>query len=801
MRSCVSFYRKWGGSMRALLFITRKNIQKKKGDAVVLLCLIALAALLLYTSISVFQEMDTVLLDAYEQAHTADFLYIGGTEKEKAGEIISSKEEVVEYEVSEGLFLNAGYRKAGESEKKQSQFYVAKFDEKREISKLVGLEKMKTEENSVLLPYYMKAAESYAVGDEFLMTVGNTEYRFFVAGFVGDPMFATPSNVSARGIYISDVFMKKMVGENETAWAARSMQHRARLEKGVDTEALDHELSSMLQAELPESAGLSMSLNWDAMKGGVKMMASISMGIMLLFSILLILVALIVIRFCIWNFMEMNVKNVGILQAAGYTSGQLNISVMMEMALIAVVAIGIGITLGAAGSGLIGLFQGVMMGIYWNQKMHVRAALFTAVFILGIVCVIAFLCGRIYKRLSVLDALRGGIKTHNFRKNYFPFEKGRAPMALILAGKSMLHEKAKSISVFCIVVLLSFSACIGFELYESFGATTDNLMKLSGLEIGDCYVEGEHLEKVGRELETWEEIESVLYYYGIADIRLESKDRETKVSCDIYENPELLHNEIVVKGRLPRLDNEIILTTNIAKRLGVDCGDTIYVTGNGERMDYIVCGIDQKMNNMGLKAMMTKEGACRLNGSSQVFLLYVYAADGIGYEKIREKVERMFPLENVTVVDSKKDIEGVMNGITIAFKAICILFVSITVFVVIIVEILLIRSKVIKEWRKLGLNKALGFTTGQLIVQMMMTNLPLIAGGALAGAVLSHFLLEPLTVVCLSFCGIQKCTLLWNPVWMAVTIGGIILLAAASSFLVSVRIRKLEPVRMLMEEV
>lgn len=787
--------------MRTLLFITWQNIRKKKGDAIVLLCLIALAALLLYTGISVFLEMDTVLEDIYEKAHTADFLYIGGTEKEKAREIICAKEEVIEYEVSEGLFLNAGYRKAGEDEKKGSQFYVAKFDEDRKISRLVGLEEMAVVENSVLLPYYMKAAEGYDIDDEFLLTVGNTEYRFFVAGFVSDPMFATPNNTGSRGIYISDAAMSKMVEENEAARAAISMQHRARLSEGVDTADFDHEMSSMLQKEMPELVGLSMSLNWDAMKGGCKMLTSISMGIMLLFSALLILVALIVIRFCIRNFMERNVKNVGIMQAAGYTSGQLNLSVMMEMAIVGAVAVVAGIALGAAGSGLIGAFQGVMMGIYWNQKMHLRAALFTALLILGIVCAIAFFCGRIYRRLSVLDALRGGIKTHNFRKNYFPFEKVKAPMALILAGKSILHEKAKSISVFCIVILLSFSACIGFELYESFGVTTDNLMKLSGFELGDCYVEGENLGEIGKELETWEEIESVLYCYGVVDIRLESKEKETGVSCDVYEAPELLRNEIVVEGRLPKHDNEIVLTTSIAKRLQVSCGDTIYVTGSGERMDYIVCGIDQKINNMGLKALLTREGAMRLNGSSPVFLLYIYTSEGITYEELREKVNRTFPLENVTVVDSKKDIEGAMGGIIIAFKAICVLFVSITVFVVVIVEILLIRSKVIKEWRELGLNKALGFTTGQLIVQMMMTNLPLIACGAAVGAVLSHFLVEPMTILCLSFCGIRKCTLSWNPVWMAVTVIGIILLAAAASFFASVRIRKLEPVRMLMEEV
>ena len=152
---------------------------------------------------------------------------------------------------------------------------------------------------------------------------------------------------------------------------------------------------------------------------------------------------LIVIRFSVRNYIEMNLKNVGILQAAGYTSRQLNFTVLLEMGIISIVGVVAGLLLGVAGSSVIGKFQGIMLGIQWRQKFHMGAAGLTMLVLFVVVPGVAFICGRIYKKISVLESLRGGIHTHNFKKNYFSFEKSKMPVSLILAGKNLMHEKGR----------------------------------------------------------------------------------------------------------------------------------------------------------------------------------------------------------------------------------------------------------------------------------------------------------------------------------------------------------------------
>ena len=784
--------------MQALIFIAKNNIKKKKGEAGVLFFLITLATLLLYTSISVFSGMGTVLDKAYDSAHTADFMFFAPIEKQKISNILSSQKEVAEYETSQVIWnKDVKYRMSKAEEKKEMSFMLGRIEEERKIGK-TGNDIKEDSKNEILLPYYMKVSEKIHEGDEFYLTLGSKEYKFKIAGFVEDPLFATPLNCSMYRSYISKVTMDKILEENDAAKSSIYTEYKLRLKEGEDSFEFDKKISAILTQKVPElSQTLNLGLNWESMRGGDMMMSNISMSIILVFSLLLIAVVLIIIRFSIYNFMEMNRKNIGILQAAGYTSRQLTLSTILEMGMTTLGAGVVGILLGIAGSGIIGNFQGMMLGVHWSGEVHFPSIILTILIVFAVVLGVSWLCGRSCKKITVLESLRGGICTHNFKKNHFSFEKSRLPKNLIFTGKNLFNEKGKTVSIFCIVVLLTFSACVGLGLYENFAKDQEKLLKILGSEAGDIGITGNDLEHVGEKMEHWGEVERVLYYNNIS-VHLESGKEKTDITCDVWKKPGQVKNEMVLEGRLPKYDNEIILSTNVAKILEVHTGDTIYVTGEGKRLDYVVSGIDQKINNMGLRAIMTEKGAKRLNETSYTTVLYVYTKDGIDYDTISKKVLKKFP--DVSVLDSKKQVENIMASVTMAMVAICIIFVLITIFVVTIVEVLLIKSKIIKEWKNLGIQKALGYTTKELVGQTMMTNLPVIAAGAVLGVVLSNFFMEPLVVACLSYCGIQKCPFSIHPIWMLATVIGIILVAIITSFLSSVKIRKIQPVQMLTEE-
>lgn len=496
---------------------------------------------------------------------------------------------------------------------------------------------------------------------------------------------------------------------------------------------------------------------------------------------------------------ELNLKNVGILQAVGYTVRQLKLVSVFEMGIIALFGIVTGMVFGMLGNDAIGNLQGRLIGIAWNQAFQLKTAIIIAIISFAAIIGVTGMISAVYGKVSVLDALRGGIRAHNFRKNYFSFEKTCLPKSMVLAGKNLLGEKVKNFSILCIIIVLSFATCTGFVLYQNFAGNTDYLLKVVGSETGNITVTGDmqKLETIGEKLEEWEEVEKVLYYDNCT-VQLSKAEKKRTVVCDIWKNPELNENEMLITGRLPKYDNEIILTVGSAKALSADVGDIIYVEGRNGKKDYIITGIDQKINQMGMKALITMEGAKRLNGSTQIASLYVHTKEGITFNDIAAQIEAEFP--EIGTQDTEKMVNETVSGVVTGITVICIVFVIVTLLVVTMVEILLVRSKIIKERRNYGINKALGYTTRQLMVEMMMMNIPVVTFGAILGAVLCLFLTNSLIAVCLSSCGIAKCDMTISPEWLLLTVVGIVLVAAVVSFLSAVRIRKIEPVKMLTEE-
>ena len=255
---------------------------------------------------------------------------------------------------------------------------------------------------------------------------------------------------------------------------------------------------------------------------------------------------------------------------------------------------------------------------------------------------------------------------------------------------------------------------------------------------------------------------------------------------------------MLVDGSLAVYDNEIVISTVVRDYLGVKVGDIIYLQNENEKLPYMVSGISQMINNGGQKMLLSYEGAKRLNDSVSTIQLYVYAKDGYDYNDVENAIKSCYP--GIQVIESQKMADSALSIVSMAMTMICVLFVTITVVVVFLVVLLLIRTKVVSDRKNNGIYKALGYTTGNLMAQTVMSNLPVIFTGAVAGAITSIFGASPLACMCLSFCGIEKCEMTISPVYLVGTVIGITLVALLVAMAVSAKIRKVEPVKMLTEE-
>lgn len=783
--------------MYKMLFIARNNLAKKKSDVVTLILLILLSTLLLYISISVLKRTPQVIDTVCGDVNTADVFYASACpETGKITSVLNDMENVKQIEYSEGVELTAKYHMEG-SEEKETVFLLEPIETVGEICKIPDIGDQKKYQ-TILLPYYMKMGDKIDEGDRLYLSLGDAEYEFEVGGFVEDPLFATPLNISVFRCYITEEYYKDILEAQQKVREMTTYIYKIKIDGRTSSQDFNGEMASRLSQEVPELADyMNISINIETMKVGVSFLSNIGMGIMLVFSVLLICIALIIAWCSIKNFIDGNLKNLGILMTSGYTKKQLLGSTCMEMLLISVTGSCFGLIIGGILNQTVGTLVSSLIGLKWNQPVDVSTAVLVFVLVSLVVLVVTVLSGRVYGRIEILEALRGGIKTHNFRGNPLPLVKCPLPQPLALGIKSILGEKRKNAAIMGVVTLLGFASSIGFALFQNFAAEDQALTEMMGVELGTVLLSGQGVEEAGKKIETWDEVRKVLYYDN-RSVELTAGEKQIMLTCDFWKEPEQNEYSVLIEGRLPKYDNEISVTAIVADQLGVTVGDIIYVKGDQEKKDYIISGITQQMEMLGLKATMTMEGAARVNGSSVVNQIRVYTKDDCAYEQIEKKIKTEFP--DLDITSLSENMEIVLSSVKAAMAILCVVFVVITVVIVTLTIILLVKTKITREWKQYGVYKALGFTTGELIVQIQMSSLPVFLTGSIIGAVLSVYLLNPLVQTCLSSAGIVQSDLTVHVQWLVLSVVIIMAVSAGVSFLCAYRVRKVEPVKMLTEE-
>lgn len=89
-----------------------------------------------------------------------------------------------------------------------------------------------------------------------------------------------------------------------------------------------------------------------------------------------------------------------------------------------------------------------------------------------------------------------------------------------------------------------------------------------------------------------------------------------------------LETQTVYKGRQPIFDNEIAVSGVIAKMKNKSIGDEIPVTFNGVTQNYLVTGLSQQINQLGMVATITEDGMRKLQPNYSVQSINVYLKEG-----------------------------------------------------------------------------------------------------------------------------------------------------------------------------
>lgn len=774
--------------MRRSLLIVRANLRRSKAQTAAILVLLLAASAMLNLWLILAMDYKSNFDRCHDRLNAGHVTLVVNGEanelRDYVREMIEEDEDTTEYYMDDALSM-VGSFPYNEGEV-NTEFVILEKEAalKRPIGKLEIVEEG-AYTSGVYLPMIYGVGGGYSVGDRIHMTIGSSEVSYTVCGFLNSAM-AGSHNCSMSALLLTEDLYQEL---EEKGYAPGALLASVRIRDRAQSEDYEAALKNAVSSRYPDIRMLSNSYTLVSSSRYISQI--ICAGIVSAMAFLVLLIALVVISSNVIHYIQENMKNLGALKAIGYKSGQIVLALLMQF-------VGITLITAFAGIGLsYVLFPAVndMMisqtGIPYEVRFLILPFVITAVTAGGVVALAVWLAARRIKKIEPITALRQGVQTHNFRRNHVPLAATRAPLSLALALKTSLSGIKQNITVCITMLVLSLVVVFSGVMAENMIVDMEPFIQLIVGETADSCIS----VRIGAEddiLRWMREQECVekVYLYHSGEVRHKGGIALMATMSDDFSD--VNNQNVCIEGRFPKYENETAIAVKYAKEKGLKVGDEITLTAEGKEAEYIISGFTQTSNNLGKDCLLTRAGYEQM-GEFQNADYYINLTEGTDIDAFNEKVSSRFGEHINTSVNVLAVVEGssavYVSLMTLIVAAILVLSGIVVAFVL----YLLVRTMLTSRKRDYGVLKALGFTTGQLILQTALCFMPAVMISTLIGIMVSAVVINPLTALFLKGIGIVKCTFAVPAGFITAAGLGLILFTFGIACLLSLGIKKITP--------
>ena len=774
--------------VKSIGLLTSANLRKNKSQAITLLLIMIFVAMFVNISVVMSSGIGNFLDRRAEELNVAHFVSM--ISNYEVGDIqidfIQQHPYVAVTEFADMVIGNGEVIVEGVADTNQLMFSRAVSTQEMNPPIPIG-EYLPLTGDAIYLPHFMMISGNHALGDTIRFNFLETELTFTVAGSVEEFFFGSMMTGLVR-FYVSDEALANLQDQfPDNSFRFMFAQMHDIDNAGAFATAYLEMMTSQVGG--PDFQWVTaMNAHYNMIRGSHTFFPNIIGMILATFAATLLIVSLIIIRFRINNSIDESMVNIGTLKAIGYSNRQIIASILMQFSSIALVGGVIGIVLSQI---LLPLVTGIM-GPFFPFPFVPGFDFVTKLVLIAIIMVsvlfFSFLATRRIYKLFPLVALRGGLKTHSFKRNRLPLEKFGGPLSWLLAMKDIMQNKRQAIAIAIVITVISMIAAEGIAIHYAINVNNEEFTNAIVGEMFDVVINPAGFEEIDAFIDRLNTRPEVI---GITEmlngIRL-NVDREM-VFTTIAEDYSMM-GQSVVRGRLPIHDNEIALGNGVLRAIGKDIGDWVTIQSGGYDYQFLITGLVQASANGGMMANMTRAGFTRMQPMDE-FGLALFLADGICPSEFAEvlRAEESEHIMNLMVFQEIIDAQlEEMGGI---FFAVAMVIQVVTAIIVVATMYLVIKTTVLRKRRELGIQKALGFTTFQLMNQIALNLTPAIIIGSIAGAVIAYLTVSDLFVLSMRASGIVQANLPVPIGWIGIMCVAIIVLAYVVSMLVAWRIRKI----------
>lgn len=783
--------------MKSVL-LAKSNIRKNKGLSICILLLIMLASMFICLSFILSNDYSKNASKEAKRLNAGNgylygFIDCSTIDKTYIDSILSVPE-VIEYEYTDILGYQTPIEFRGGTVTPNVLFgNTSTFDKTMGKTEIIK-EDTSITENYIYLPYHIHTGGGFNIGDTYTIEYPNKTYTFNIRGYIHN-IDAGSYNMNLYLFVVSDEMYNTILADNPET---KGFEVDINYKDDIDIDIFNSRLENKIYVEKGANVGshsLSMTLS------SRTFMSSIFFVSFLLTAVVVILIVLLMIFNNISNYVKENMKSLGALKAMGYTSKDLRRSLLVQFGLITAISIVFGIIFGHLFMKVLSPMLVAQSGIPYCTKFSTFSTILTVIIIPLFVILITLLSSRKLKKIEPIIALRDGVSNHSFKKNHAPLDKTKMGLNTGLSIKNTFKNLKQNIISFIVVMFLSFLMIIAFVMFQNFSVKPKLSLLTSELCNGVIGVDVSIKDEVYEKLENTPNVkkESLRTVTGI---NIYDENYLNFYTLVVDDTSRFNNQDCVYTGQLPRFENEIVISGKYASKYGYKKGQQITMKFGEEEFSYLITGFMQSTNNEGREAIMTEEGFAHL-----------YDLDTINMSTIWFDTEKEGQAR--AIVDSFKEEYGSKITTTMVFDELTksqigtfvgianlmlIIIAIITAAVIILVLYLLMKTIIFDRRYEYGILKALGFKSKDLIMQNVLSFLPTIILGAVIGTIISSLSAASYIGLMMRPFGIMKCTMDLPFIYPILTVIFLVVLATISAVLMSLKIRKVEPYKLLIGE-
>ena len=777
--------------------ILRKDFQRKKIISIVVFAFILLSALLVASGANLIMDLSSALNALMAKSKAPHFvqMHAGELDQAEIDRWAAANSLVKEQQTMEMITVDGSTLYVGDSEtaEENSIMDISFVTQNRSFDFLLDLEDevIQLSPGDVAVPIYYMQQDDLKIGDTVSIRDGAFERIFTITAFVRDAQMNPAIVHSKRFLVHADDYAALRDHFAETEYLIEFLL--------TDAGQVDTFSQAYQSSDLPKK-GTAVDRNLFKTLNGLT--DGIVAGVVIVLSLLLMIIAVLCLRFTILATIEEDTKEIGVMKAIGIARGDIRRIYLAKYAVMGVLASVLGylaaLFIGPALSANITLYIGqASKGLLQHAVPLVAAG--------GIGLMVFVSCAVVLRRLSqitAVEALHAGTIGESARNlPALDLKKSRLLNVNVFLGFKDVIQRFKLFGLLCFV----FFFCAFVIIVPVHFLTTiqsPNFISYMGIGQSDIRIDLRQSDDMTDRFERM-----VTYLADDPDVERFSPlvtSQFTMIGSD--GAPETIKIETgnfsifpldYVKGTAPEQEQEMALSSLNAREMEKGVGDTIMLLVERQEQAMTITGIYQDVTNGGRTAKAV------LDYDPNNVLSYAVSLDLVSQsqvrieDKVHEYSEAFYPAR---VTDLEGYLAQTLGNTIEQLKMVTMVAIAVGLAVAVLITSLFLSMLTSKDASQIAIMRSLGFSLRDIRVQYLSRALVLLSLGILLGTIFSNTLGQRLVSALWSFMGASQIKFIIDPLKAYILLPLLLMLTVSITTLINmVGIRETNITKMIME--